>query len=70
MVKNLLSEGTMSHGMDDIFEDYLLSNEYDRFEGYLLSIVRDAFRAGFLAGLDAKEAAALQSANAENTESN
>lgn len=40
--------------MDEIFEDYLLTNDYDRFEGYLLSIVRDAYRAGFLAGLTAK----------------
>lgn len=42
--------------MDEHFEEYLLSNDYDRFEGYLLSIVRDAFRAGFLAGLAAREA--------------
>ncbi|HWS29669.1 MAG TPA: hypothetical protein VN512_06070 [Clostridia bacterium] len=43
--------------MDERFEEYLLSNEYDRFEGYLLSIVRDAYSAGFLAGLSAKDAA-------------
>jgi len=42
--------------MDERFEEYLLSNEYDRFEGYLLNIVRDAYSAGFLAGLSAKDA--------------
>ncbi|HMM30697.1 MAG TPA: hypothetical protein PKB13_02850 [Clostridia bacterium] len=45
----------MANSLDDYFEDYLLSNEYDRFESYLLSIVRDAFRMGFLAGLNAAE---------------
>lgn len=45
----------MANSLDDYFEDYLLSNEYDRFESYLLSIVRDAYRAGFLAGLGAAE---------------
>ena len=45
----------MANSLDDYFEDYLLSNEYDRFESYLLSIVRDAYRAGFLAGLSASE---------------
>lgn len=45
----------MGNTLDDYFEDYLLSNEYDRFESYLLSIVRDAYRAGFLAGLNATE---------------
>jgi hypothetical protein len=42
--------------MDESFEEYLLSNEYDRFEGYLLNIVREAYSAGFLAGLSAKDA--------------
>lgn len=42
--------------MDERFEEYLLSNEYDRFEGYLLNIVRDAYSAGFIAGLSAKDA--------------
>lgn len=46
-------EEAPSH-MDEVFEEYLLSNDYDRFEGYLLSVVRDAFRAGFLAGLTAR----------------
>ncbi len=45
----------MANSLDDYFEDYLLSNEYDRLESYLLSIVRDAYRAGFLAGLGAAE---------------
>jgi len=50
----------MNRQMDDLFENYLLSSEYDRFEGYLLSIVRDAYKAGFFEGLRAREIVSAQ----------